>query len=363
MGIQLNHPDLEQRNGIDLCEALSQYNATPKPEKTVIVQRDNRRFWSILFRQKFNLTRDTIVIRFAGEAAADVGGPMREFLTLAMKRFPELGSMIFGGSTKICFSSDTESILLEKYRTLGQLTGISILTLGRGPECLHPAIVRAIYKVEQLTEIEPVEDASICHSLTEISKGKYDSLYDLNISSFGKTESELKRMFLLANIVHTKFSAIEQFSAGMGSICSQFQNPKSYDEIKPYLVFHEVVITFSQIMQLFSYVQLGQYEESSNDYTNLQESIVEFELLMSEIESKQVMLSKNEVVRFDHLLLFCTGVDRLPPYGFQKLIDVEFKNVSLPSASTCGLQLTMPISDLRKKLITAIKFGGGFGVV
>ena len=58
--------------------------------------------------------------------------------------------------------------------------------------------------------------------------------------------------------------------------------------------------------------------------------------------------------------VFATATDRIPPYGFEKLIDVTFKDVSLPKVLTCSLSLTLPN---REKLVTAIKHGGGFGEI
>ena len=148
-----------------MATAFLFYRSGLKTEKAVIVQKDQREFWQILFRQKFDLSKVSLKVRFAGEAAKDLGGPIREFLTLCMRRFLDLGSMVFGSSKSLCFTAIAEAILADKYYKLGQITVLSILTTGRGPECLHPAIVRAIFQVKQPEVIENIEDAFITHDL------------------------------------------------------------------------------------------------------------------------------------------------------------------------------------------------------
>ena len=56
-------------------------------------------------------------------------------------------------------------------------------------------------------------------------------------------------------------------------------------------------------------------------------------------------------------------MDRIPPYGLTQKIEVEFKDVSLPSVNTCGLHLTLPTVDIQGKLVIAVNFGGGFGKI
>ena len=52
--------------------------------------------WPVLFRQTLNVKEHDIKVRFAGEAAADCGGPLRESLTLATKRFCDIPSIVTG---------------------------------------------------------------------------------------------------------------------------------------------------------------------------------------------------------------------------------------------------------------------------
>ena len=182
----------------------------------------------------------SLKVRFAGEAAEDLGGPIREFLTLCMRRFPDLGFMVFGSSKSLCFTANAEAVLADKYYKLGQITALSILTIGRGPECLHPAIARAMFQLKQPEVIENIEDTFITHDLEEISKGNYDPLFDANISTIGASVADLQRTFVLTKIVLTKFSAIKQFTDGISSLCNDLTSATFYQVISTYLCTNNI---------------------------------------------------------------------------------------------------------------------------
>ncbi len=358
----------DDSNAIDFQKALAFYRSKVQDrEKTVIIQRDTHYFWKVLFRQRFDLSQTSLNVRLSEEAAADAGGPFREFLTLAMKRIPELRDLTFGSPNKICCNANTDAVMSNKYHVLGQLTGVSILTNGRGPECLHPAIVRSMYNVKQPFEIEEVDDEIIKHSLAEIESGNYDCLLDLNISTIGKKKSDLCRLFKIASIVNKKFKAIDDFRAGMASISEALVSTKAYTKLRSFLKFQTKKISFDDISGLFRYAPLTECEVGSNDYNIVQQGIVEFEIFLAAIQSGEIMLNSEEPWTYGHILYFCTGVDRIPPFGFEKSIDVTFWGSSLPTASTCALELTLPFSkdgldshNIQNNMAIAINMGGGF---
>ena len=63
-----------------------------------------------------------------------------------------------------------------------------------------------------------------------------------------------------------------------------------------------------------------------------------------------------ENLTLEMILEIFTGTDRVPAFGFHKNIEVYFCNISLPTASTCGLILNCPKKKIKEK-----SFGGGFG--
>jgi len=189
--IDENQPDLL----VDLSTAYDEYVNREKTQKPVLVQRDKTLFWDIIFRQQFDIARHDIRVRFAGEAAADEGGPLCEFLTLCMKNFSK-ASLFIGSNSCLGFKNDVESNLKKKYFKIGQLVGLAIILMGRGPECIHPAIVRELFSEEQPTDsIEPIDDYQICQNIESIHRDNFDCLYDIDISPMGKTKEELVRLY------------------------------------------------------------------------------------------------------------------------------------------------------------------------
>ena len=121
----------DEQNKLDLATAILLYRSGLKREKVVIMQRDQGQLWQILFPQKFDLSKVSLIVHFAGEAADDLGGPIREFLTLCMRRFPDLGFMVSGSNKRLYFMANAEAVLTVKYYKLGQIAALSILTTGR----------------------------------------------------------------------------------------------------------------------------------------------------------------------------------------------------------------------------------------
>ena len=57
-------------------------------------------------RQRLDLVDHDISVRFAEEAGADMGGPLREFFTLTMKRFPDIPTLILGKTGNVLSEND-----------------------------------------------------------------------------------------------------------------------------------------------------------------------------------------------------------------------------------------------------------------
>ena len=174
-------------------------------------------------------------IRFVGERPEDLGGPIRESLTLCMRTFQDLGFMVFNSIKSLCLTANTEAVLREIYYKLGEITALSILIIDRELECLQPAIVRFIFQVQKPEVIENIEDAFITYDLQEISKGNYDPLCDANIITIGASVADLQQTFVLPKIVLTKFSAIKQFVDGISSLCNNLTSTTFYKVISTYL--------------------------------------------------------------------------------------------------------------------------------
>ena len=205
-----------------LEQAFLEYSLTTKSSKHLIVQSDNERVWPVIFRQTFDLSKEELNVRFAGEAGSGNGGPFREFLCQAKKLLPVISCMIFGEKKSICLTNDPSSLIGNHYFVVGQLVGMSVLKINRGPECIHPAVVHAMFNIEQPLELETVEDEMLNSIIDSIEEGTFDALLEANINPFGKSAKELIQLYYLSHVILTKFSAIEQFKSGIASIYPGF---------------------------------------------------------------------------------------------------------------------------------------------
>ena len=164
-----------------ISEIKATYESNEKERKPVIAQRDLSRFWPIIFRQKFDLRVHAMKIRFAGEPGADAGGPLSEFLTLCMRNF-WISPTVFGSRVNVCFKDSPVSYIDQHYFILGQLTAVSIITVGRGPECLNELVVLRLFEQSIPDEISPSCSAELDHYLQRINEGDNDILFEHNIS-------------------------------------------------------------------------------------------------------------------------------------------------------------------------------------
>ena len=126
-------------------------------------------------------------------------------------------------------------------------------------------------------------------------------------------------------------------------------------------------ITFDQVISLFQCKEIVEniFNVGSNERMNINNCTTEFESFLLQIGSDPTSLGGNDILDYEQLIFFATATDRIPPYGFVKLIDFTFEDVSLPKVSTCALTLTLPNKHklIRERLVTAIKHGEGFGEI
>ena len=73
-----------------------------------------------------------------------MGGPLREFFTLTMKRFPDIPTLILGKAGNVFLKMMPESFRKGDYYLLGQLVRMSIIKIKRGPECFSESLLKAM---------------------------------------------------------------------------------------------------------------------------------------------------------------------------------------------------------------------------
>jgi len=203
-------------------------------------------------------------------------------------------------------------------------------------------------------------------NVNAIKAGNYECLLEMNINPVGKSIAELIRYFTIATLIHSTSACISQFKEGIESISQCILSKNNISSVQPLLQYSNINYCFDQIINLISSRQFvnKEYETGSNQADLIERCIAEFELFLVNLGCGKI-IADGKTLDYCDLILFITGCDRVPTYGFEKKLEVIFENVSLPTASTCGLIMRVPNTPdtMQKKLITALVFGGGFGSV
>ena len=125
--------------------------------------------------------------------------------------------------------------------------------------------------------------------------------------------------------------------------------------IENYLYFRAFFLTSSlcvsvcDMMNLFSYNFNG--EAGSTRRVMEDEAMVELEFLVNDLNNGVV-----KGLSLRDLLVFITGSDIMPPFGFQKKIDVYFEESDqLANSSTCVLNFYISCTNTRNNIEKALK--------
>ena len=123
---------------------------------------------NVFFRNRIDLSMSNVRVIFAGEGAVGDGGPFREFLRLSMQNLPKLWRMVFGEENQLFFTASLVDVADKCYYKSGQLSALSILNLGRRPQCFHDKLVDAIFSKN--VEGVKVNDASLLKTMKHIEE-------------------------------------------------------------------------------------------------------------------------------------------------------------------------------------------------
>ena len=179
---------------------------------TIVAHGRPSSFWRLLFKQNLDASLAFKVI-WAGETASDDGGPFREFLVRTMD-FGELKSHFFGEPDELMFNSLTDNVIRREYYLLGQLCGLAILNIDKGPQCLHPAIVDVIFSLPRKCQISNVIHGEYEYNVKEIRSGNKETLYSAQINPTSDVETDIKH-YKEYFCVLSRLSGIDQFRQGI----------------------------------------------------------------------------------------------------------------------------------------------------
>ena len=239
---------------------------------------------------------------------------------------------------------------------LGQLCGLVILHIGRGPACFHLCLVetvltgrRSSFPLESFDTSDA--DGELKFKLESIENGDNTLLIASNIFPTDDITKNVE-LFINSFCIISKYVAIQDFRRGFTSILKNFDNICC---LKQFFVYSKPTVALAEVRSIIRYVKRG--ETGSNHLSKEESAITEFEMLL-------LNLSQNVYdINLSDFLKFPACVDRILPQGLGKSIDVYFHvRNELPTASTCGLFFNVPENIKPDMFLISIKDGGTFGM-
>ena len=127
------------------------------------------------FKKKFPFNA-TLKVIFLGEPAIDVGGPLREYLTLLMRDIVSNNSLFNGADDCRGPVHSMRSIESKVFCYIGQMIAVSILHGGPGPGCLSHAVVDYLtFGLSKINAtIDDVPDANVQEHMKRVSLVNYN---------------------------------------------------------------------------------------------------------------------------------------------------------------------------------------------
>ena len=158
-------------------------------------------------------------------------------------------------------------------------------------------------------------------------------------------------MFINLYCIISRAAAIEQFRNGVNSISREIIVRKCC--FKSFFVYEKPIIKLKDFLKFLSYTRSA--EKATHAFVQEDQAVNEFELFLIQMDTKGLP-------SLSDFLGFVADVDRVPLQGFGKNIDIYFEDSdNLPTASTCGLFMTVPYNITVEKLNFCVLNGGTFG--
>lgn len=125
--------------------------------------------------------------------------------------------------------------------------------------------------------------------------------------------------------------------------------------LSEYLIKEDLELKLDEVRENLHYIK---GEEGSNESIEIDDAIVEFELFLAGLDSNRF-----EGLSLRSFLVFAIGMDRIPVFGLEKKIDIEFVNVDrLPKTSTCGLMMEIPRNKTQERCEYALRHCKTYGI-
>lgn len=315
------------------------------------------------------------------EGAVDLGGPMREFFTLALEKVLS-GKLFCGQEHQKFLSYDAKALKQGEYFKAGQLFSMALVHCGIGPCCLSPILFDSMVKGtgEIVVPIDSVYDPELqlglqrlmsVQSVVDANKviidEKLQGILELSgtlrvmksVCDVKEVSSETAHWYVLGR-TRASFESFKNGLNCLGFLDALLRNPDSFRQT---MCFHSQVLSSDIFEELFT---VSRSEELSNRW-ELENKILAFwRDLLLDIEEKE------SEITFSDILFFASGLKVVPSRGI--CLELEFlhdpeKNGQLsnfPKSNTCSCVLYLPVThsiyvEFKGAFTFAIRNAKGFG--
>ena len=315
------------------------------------------------------------------EGAVDLGGPMREFITLVLEYLVD-SELFTGCRNSKLLSCSSRCLDGSEYFLAGQFISMGLVHVGIGPRCLSPILfecltgrpekvsvsIEDVCDPEHRDTLQQLLDSETIEKAREImSRPNLETLLDIS-GNF----KVLRNMDDVRSVVNSTVSwivlgrtraGLESFKEGLSSLgilSSIVENPLAF---KSEMCYKERVITSEIMSKLFC---VTRSEVGSNRY-ELESLLLSFwEDLLIDVQEGEVDLSYSDI------LFFSSGYKVIPLVHFDPVLtflhEVE-ENGALSQflkANTCACTLCLPTlhkkyEDFKQAMTFAILNSKGFG--
>lgn len=340
-------------------------------------------------RRKSFSPKNKISVKFTddkgmSEGAVDLGGPMREFLTLVIEWI--VNSQLFCGSqSSKLLSCNARCLADSEYFIAGQLFAMSLVHIGVGPRCLSPILFESLVKSPEkvCVSVEDVYDYELRSSLQELKESttieeaqriiasrNLDMVLDLagaiqvmnSIDDVSKVVNATASWYVLGRMR----PALENFKEGLKAfnlLNAMVSNPSTFE---PEMCLSVRQIVLADIDALFT---VQRSEKGSNRYECENLVISHWQDLLVDIEEDDGSMSYSDI------LYFATGYKVLPSISFHPHPELHFlheveangKLSRFPKANTCACVLHLPVvhkdyNSFKDDVVLGILNSRGFGI-
>ncbi|XP_031334066.1 G2/M phase-specific E3 ubiquitin-protein ligase-like [Photinus pyralis] len=280
------------------------------------------------------------------EGAVDAGGPTREMFRLVINHIKN--SRMFFGEKKKFLTLDGDALQKQEYFESGRLIALSLIHGGPGPyffsKNLYSLLVRGYTNNLTMDDIEYEIREKILR-ITTFCEFKCLQEYVEKESVFSIagwpiiTKIEEKNVMLEDLLKFYGYNrirpALEQFELGLatGHVLNLIKDhPNLFEDI---MCGENNSITSKDLNSLFNIT----YSEINSSARLLENKSISFwRDFLLDCEDSETEVSLEDI------MILATGIDRLPPLGFDVKPTITFqRDVRYPTANTCGLELRLPL--------------------